>query len=104
MKSNFTTVFYENSYGIMCRWKAEVLFQTETTIDLLFPNSQAFHYNLKLNSGFLLVTKNPVKSTVPIDGQVSFDDDLRARLIEQHKENTALLWDGTRFTISHKTA
>lgn len=94
-----TTIFYENSMGIISQWSGEVIAKTDTSISIRFSKNKALKYDLN-NSGFCLVTKNKLKFTSPlIQGAVmiSFADQLREELKNAYKDNTAMLWNGSNF-------
>ncbi len=94
---NATTIFYQNSVGILCQWKGEVIGTTATSIDIRFSKNKALRFNLK-ESGFLLVTKAPVKMigvcTTERAETFSFDDNLVNAVIEKTSGNVSMQWNG----------
>ena len=94
-----TTIIYENSCGFLAQWTGEVLRKTETSIDIKFSANSALRFDLKLNSGFMVVTKTKIKD-LGLNNQeilVSCDDDLRSRVLSATKNNVSLYWNGNRF-------
>lgn len=94
---NATTIFYQNSVGIMCQWKGIVIKTTENSIDIRFSKNKALRFNLT-QSRFLLVTSKPMEKigvciTENIEA-VSFDDTLIETVIEKTSGNVAMQWNG----------
>lgn len=96
-----TSIFYENSFGILAQWTGEILDVTETTISIRFSKSKALRFDLSANSDFLLVTEKKVKDLgVCISSaseSVSFCEDARNRVIEATKGNVRFHWNGKQF-------
>lgn len=98
--ANATTIFYQNSAGIMCQWKGYVIGTTETSIDIRFSKNKALRFNLR-ESGFLLVTKSPIKNIgVCITERaetMSFDDNLVNTVIQKTQGNVSIYWNGKQW-------
>ena len=93
-----TTIFYENSFGIIACWTGEIMKLTETHIYLKFSKNKAYKYELK-NSGFILVTKKKIKITQQLqdllDAQISFNEYAHKFLLEKvGEDNIEFHWDG----------
>ncbi len=102
-----TSIFYVNSFGMMCQWKGEVLNITNTTIDIKFNKNKALRYQLlNLDIDFVLVTKKMVKCLgVGVDvalTSVSFDEQLTQKVLT-HKDiinnNIQYLWRNKKWEI-----
>lgn len=96
-----TTIIYTNSYGITAQWKGQVINFDETSISIKFSKNKALKFRLKdLGIDLVLVTKTKVKQNlIPENEVISFDADLKAKLIESQKDNTAMLWTGSKWEI-----
>jgi hypothetical protein len=96
-----TTIFYENSHGFIAQWAGEILEVTETTISIRFSKSKALKFDLKVNSGFCIVTKTKMKDQkLGIDSASSAfsqDESLRNQIIELTKGNVLHHWTGNKF-------
>lgn len=101
---NLTTIFYENSAGIMSQWVGEVIKVENFKIDIRFSKNKALRYDLKLNSGFMLVTKTKVEDfgINAMNEAFSQDQRLRDYITERVGGNVAILWDGTQLETKAK--
>lgn len=98
------SIFYENSYGMMCQWRGQIISQDTNSISIRFSKNKAYRYNLK-DSGFCLVTKKAVKDLgVSVDKaaiSVSFDEKLRDHILKQiDSNNIAYLWQNDKWEIT----
>lgn len=90
-----TTIFYENSYGIMAKWSAEVMQITDKFIDLKFSKSKALRFAFD-KSDFILVTKKPLKDTNFFDqnDMLSFSSPTRKNILKNvKKDDIDFLWN-----------
>jgi hypothetical protein len=96
-----TTIFYENSAGFISQWVGEILETTETTITIKFNGGKAYRFDLKLNSGFMVVTKKKIKdlgvSIDKVSSAFSQDDNLREYIKKSVVGNIAMVWNGNKF-------
>ncbi len=93
-----TTIFYENSFGIISQWTGEVLKYDKDSISIKFSANKAYKYDLKGSNAFCVVTKTKLKETiVPQDELLSCDDELKTKIKEICKNNTLLMWDKNIF-------
>ena len=95
-----TTIFYTNSFGILCQWKGVVIARDENSISIRFSKNKAYKYDLKgLDIQFVLITKTLVKSQLPADQQC-FDENLQGRILESNKGNVSMLWQNRKWEIA----
>jgi len=96
---NSTSIFYVNSVGFLCQWKGSIISKDENSISIRFSKTKALRFALKdLDCDFLLVTKTPVKPLgLAVDQaaeSVSFDEEVKAKVIAAVGSNVAALWSG----------
>lgn len=99
-----TTIFYENSFGIISQWTGEVLAKTENSISIKFSPKKAFKFDLK-NSDFLIVCKKKIKPIECLNSEhykmyfESCDENLRSQILLEMEENKNIsdYWNGTNF-------
>lgn len=95
-----TTIIYENSFGILTQWSAEILQVTQSTISLKFSAKKAFKFDLKANSNFMVVCKEKEKANL-LEKNIfeSFDHEKREQLLKKLKAKNNLLhyWNGKEF-------
>lgn len=95
-----TTIFYTNSYGLTAQWKGEVIAFDETSISIRFSKNKALKFRLKdLDIDLVLVTKTIIKRQVLPNNTICFDTVLKSTIIESQKDNTAMLWTGSKWDI-----
>ncbi len=89
-----TSIFYENSFGIICHWNAEVIAITDTHISLRFSKNKAYRYKLK-ETDFVLVTNTKLKLSKlwedRLDNQTSFNEHARIAIIQAVGDNVSYL-------------
>ncbi len=99
-----TTIFYENSFGIISQWIGEILEKTENTIIIKFSPKTVLEFDLK-KSDFLVICKKKIKPLNVLNSEYykmyfeSFDEYLRNQIIFEIEENNNLLdyWNGSHF-------
>lgn len=96
-----TTIFYENSFGIITQYTGEVLEKTQSTITIKFSPKKAYKFDLKAYSDFLIVCKNKIKPMEVLKSSFnfSFDEKLRNDILFELEKNNNILeyWDGKKF-------
>lgn len=100
-----TTIFYENSFGIMSQWTGEVLEKKESTITIKMSPKKAYKFDLKTNSEFLVVCKKRIKPLPLLNSEhykqywTSFDEKLRTDILIELEKNDNILdyWNGQNF-------
>lgn len=90
-----TTIFYENSFGIMCQWRGQIIGKTESSIDIRFSKNKALRFNLKnTDCRFLLVTDKPVKNILNDSEMISFCDETVNEVLMATEGNVRMFWNG----------
>ena len=56
-----TTIFYENSFGIISQWTGEILELKGNVITIKTSPKKAYKFDLKANSEFMIVCKKKIK-------------------------------------------
>ena len=85
------TIFYENSFGIMCQWTGQMIGRTEKTVDIRFSKTKANRYTLA-NSRFMLITKTPMKAMPGIGEDFCFSDEQIKDVLLYAGDNVAFKW------------
>ena len=100
-----TTIFYENSFGIISQWTGEILEKTETTISIKLSPKKAYKFDLKANSDFLVVCKKKIKPISILNSEhyknywTCFDEKLRFDILQELEKNQNIEynWNGNNF-------
>ena len=100
-----TTIFYENSFGIISQWTGEILEKTETTISIKLSPKKAYKFDLKANSDFLVVCKKKIKPISILNSEhyinywTCFDEKLRFDILQELEKNKNIeyYWNGKNF-------
>lgn len=100
-----TTIFYENSFGIISQWTGEVLEKKESIITIKISPKKAYKFDLKANSEFLVVCKKKIKPLSLLNSEhykqywTSFDEKLRFDILIELEKNDNILeyWNGQNF-------
>ena len=100
-----TTIFYENSFGIISQWTGEILEKTETTINIKLSPKKAYKFDLKANSEFMVVCKKKIKPLPRLNSEhhhnfwTAFDENLRFEILQELEKNKNIeyYWNGNNF-------
>ena len=100
-----TTIFYENSFGIISQYTGEILEKTETTINIKLSPKKAYKFDLKACSDFMIVCKKKIKPLPRLNSSYhkntffAFDQDLRSEILQELEKNNniAMYWNGNNF-------
>ena len=100
-----TTIFYENSFGIITQYTGEILEKTETTINIKLSPKKAYRFDLKANSDFLVVCKKKIKPLSRLNSEhhhnfwTAFDENLRFEILQELEKNKNIeyYWNGNNF-------
>lgn len=86
-----TTIFYENSFGIISQWTGEVLELKGNIITIKTSPKKAYKFDLKANSDFMVVCKKKIKPISCLNSEhqkkywISFDEKLRFEILKQNE-------------------
>lgn len=100
-----TTIFYENSFGIISQWTGEILELKGNVITIKTSHKKAYKFDLKANSEFMIVCKNKIKPLPRLNSEnhhnywTAFDEKLRFDILQELKNNNniAMYWNGNNF-------
>lgn len=98
-----TTIFYENSFGIIVKWEGNVLKTTTESIVIQFSKNKASSYKFS-NTDFILVTKTKLKNTnfFDVNNQISFDEATRENILNNvDSNNIAFQWNGQNVLVNN---
>lgn len=105
-----TTIFYENSFGIITQYTGEILEKKETVVTIKLSANQTYKFDLKANSDFLVVCKRKIKPIGVLNSEhyrnywTSFDEKLRSDILKELEKNDNILeyWNGNNFLNKNK--
>jgi len=100
-----TTIFYENSFGIISQWTGEILEKKKSIITIKISPKKAYKFDLKVNSEFLVVCKKKIKPIAVLNSEhyknywTAFDEKLRFDILHELENNDNILeyWNGQKF-------
>ena len=100
-----TTIFYENSFGIISQWTGEILEMNGNIITIKTSPKKAYKFDLKSNSEFMVVCKNKIKPISVLNSEnhknywTAFDEKLRFDILKELEktQNIAMYWNGNNF-------
>jgi hypothetical protein len=98
------SIFYVNSIGIMSQWKGTILSKDDKSITIRFSKNKALKFNLlDLDIDFCLVTNKPMKDigvcVSKTKETVSFDENLKDKILLLTKNNVKHLWQNRRWEV-----
>jgi hypothetical protein len=100
-----TTIFYENSFGIISQWTGEILEMNGNIITIKTSPKKAYKFDLKANSEFMIVCKKKIKPLPLLNSEhhknywTAFDEKLRFDILQELEKtnNIAMYWNGNNF-------
>ena len=100
-----TTIFYENSFGIISQWTGEILEMNGNVISIKTSPKKAYKFDLKANSDFMVVCKKKIKPISCLNSEhhhnfwTAFDENLRFEILQELEKNNniAMYWNGNNF-------
>ena len=100
-----TTIFYENSFGIISQWTGEILELKGNVITVKTSPKKAYKFDLKANSDFLVICKKKIKPLSLLNSEhykkyfTCFDEKLRFEILQHLEDDGNILeyWNGKEF-------
>lgn len=100
-----TTIFYENSFGIISQWTGEILETNGNVVSIKTSPKKAYKFDLKANSAFMVVCKKKIKPLPRLNSEkhhnnwICFDEKLRFDILQELEKNNniAMYWNGNNF-------
>lgn len=100
-----TTIFYENSFGIISQWTGEILELKGNVITIKTSPKKAYKFDLKANSEFMIVCKKKIKPLPLLNSEhhknywTAFDEKLRFDILQEIEKNQNIeyYWNGNNF-------